>query len=269
MAFKNITSETMLAISGAWLDPERSRRQIEKVPLLKHLLPSVEEAHGALLASGAPEAPDALSAKLAENSAEAAEADRRHDRKARGAWYLCTGLAELADDPAVARRLLDLRDRVVPKGLGTTSASYRDEAGHAETQRAALTDDDRARLAEIRSHGRRTLENEVDAWLEAGGALGRLVHARAALEAQAGAASSSARPDAARARNAWVRVANAVVSNAELARVDEAARIAILGSLLDAEAQADRRAADRRAEKAAGEGNKPDETEPKPGGGGT
>ena len=224
----------MIAISAAWLDAGRDRPKLEKLPLLSSLLPTLDSAHKALLTLRQPvaDASPELRRRIEEQ-------DRIHDAKARGSHGLLTALAELAGTEAESDELLALRDRLLPRGLSTVRLGYREEAGNAEAVRQYLagSSKDRATLRKIKTLSGRTLEDEIDAYLSAGLALGRLEDERASLDR-----SGSAPGELQRARNAWIRAVRAVDANLDLdASADDALRAQLLGPLHDAEARADRR----------------------------
>jgi hypothetical protein len=78
----------------------------------------------------------------------------------------------------------------------------------------------------------------VKEWIENARRLGELEDEKARLEAAPADSSGLARLNA---RNAWVRVANALVANAEMAELDDKTMAVIFGPLWAAEATADRR----------------------------
>src|SRR5690242_17816141 len=124
MAYKTLTTQTMVTLSAAWLDSNHERPLIESLPQAGSLLPSLEKAHNALLktqSSGAK-----VSTELVALQNEQKALDVLHVRKARGVFHVLTGFAELADDPAAAAELLALRDRIYTSGLRVVQGSYTD-----------------------------------------------------------------------------------------------------------------------------------------------
>lgn len=238
MALRNLTNETMVTLSQAWVDPARERKTLQGVPLLSALLPKLEAAHQLLissLAGGRNAAADRLSSLRDEAEAQ----DGRHDRKARGIYWLLSGLSELAEAPEDSERLLSLRDRLLPAGLSTITASYSHQAGHVAVVKKGLTAADRSELRRHKTLSGRTLEDELDAWLQAGEALGRIEAERGQL--LRGAATAD-RPDPARARHNWIRVTNALLATLEL-QDDLSPEVVsrLVGPLREAESRADRR----------------------------
>lgn len=143
----------------------------------------------------------------------------------------------MAETAAESEELIGLRDRVPPLGLLTVQLSYRDEAGNADAVRASLSPKDRQALRKIKVASARTLEDEVDAYLQAGSQLAQLEAERAASER-----STVAPLDILRARNQWIKAVRALQANLDLdPAVGDALRAQILGPLEDAEARVDRR----------------------------
>lgn len=232
MALKNLSTEGMISLSGAWIDPARDRGKLEKLPLIRLLLPLIDSVHGELLTLRQP-----ADGGESELRRKLEESDRRHDRKVRGVYGLLTALAELAESVEESEELLALRDRVVPLGLRTVQLAYRDEAGNAEAVRASLTPKDRQVLRKLKTQGARTLEDEVDAYLQAGSQLARLEAERAESERR-----PIAPADILRARNNWIKAIRAVQANLDLdTTADATLRAQLLGPLEDAETRADRR----------------------------
>jgi hypothetical protein len=247
MAAKDLSIESMLAISTGWIDAARDRKLLEAIPLCQPIVPLVEAAHHNLLAIRTAGDTSAADAELAALKDRAAAQDGRHDRKARGTYLVLSGLAEVAEDADLAAALLALRDRLLPRGLGTTTMSYADEVGHAQVVKKLLDAPTRAALEKVKTLGGRTLDDEVGAWVAAGEALATIEAERTRKERARDAAAVPSAGDALRARNAWIRAANALVSNLDLAGdVDDATRGRILDPFRQAEARSDRRGAGRR-----------------------
>jgi hypothetical protein len=255
MALRNLSNETMLALSTAWTDPRRERGTLE-ASVAAPLLPKLDQAHADLVATAQPAAVAEAERELAEVQTQEAELDQTHDRKVRGTYYVLTGLAELADDPNVAQSRLALRDALLPNGLSAVQRTYLEEAGDVEALDQRLDEGQRAELAKVVVGGGRTLADEVDAWTSAARKLGELEGKRAELAAKRSAGASGERFSlVTRARNRWTRVVKAMaqaiaLDDAIAQRLDEA----FVTPLRLAEAKADRKA---RAGRAAGEGGEP------------
>ncbi|HEX2573218.1 MAG TPA: hypothetical protein VH877_26955 [Polyangia bacterium] len=243
MGLKNLSTETMLSLSAAWTDPQRERPIIQSVQLLAALLPSLDAAHAALLAVR--KSSDSLDESLKRLTDEAEKMDTRHDRKVRGSYWLLSALAELAENPADAARVLDLRDRLIPRGPATTGMTYVDEAGNVEALKEMLDEPTHAELRKIQTVGGRTLDDEVKDWVQAGEALGKIENQRSALERQRDGAPT-VHGTAAQARTQWIRATRAFLTNAELvSEIDEGTLDRIIGPLYAAESLADRHAAQK------------------------
>lgn len=249
MALKNLPFESMIYVSGAWIDPQRDRHLLEAIPLVKPLIATIESAHHGVI-STQKTGTDPIDAEIAQISAKEEVADGRHDHKVRGTYNLLTGLAELVEQPEEAQRLLDLRDRVLPHGLATTGLSYIDEAGSAEVVSKSLDAPTHAALKKVKTLGTRTLEDEVTSYIDAGFELGRLETEKLRIEQGRAAGPGAGRSDSSRARNNWVKAANALVALLGLGGVDGAAADRILGNLRSAEEKADRRIAARKQSEA-------------------
>lgn len=241
MGLKNLSTETMLSLSAAWTDPQKERPVIQSVSLLAALLPSLDAAHAALLAVR--KSSGTLDETLKRLSDDAERIDNRHDRKVRGSYWLLSALAELAETPADSERLLDLRDRIIPRGPATTGMTYVDEAGNVEALKEMLDEQTHVELRRIHTLGGRALDDEIKDLVQAGEALGKLENQRGVLERERDGAPT-VQGTAAQARNQWIRATRAFITNAELvSELDEGTLDRIVGPLYAAEAQADRHAA--------------------------
>jgi hypothetical protein len=239
MAYKNFTTQTMVTITGAWLDKTHELPLIESLPQAGALLPSLEKAHNGLLHTQhmGVQADTELSAIQEESS----EADGRHDRKARGLFNVLTGFADLADDPVLAALYLALRDRIFLHGLKVIQWSYADEAGEAKLVDGRLTADDRALLKELPMPGGKLIDAHT-ARVKAGNKLGELERKRIALTSQPDDAEAPTQGDVVRARNNWIRAVNAFVATLDLEdKLSEASWERIIAPLREAERRADRR----------------------------
>ncbi len=241
MAFKSLTAEEMEPVSAAWINPQDpAHLEILKVPELKGLLPQAELAHQGLHAAVPPG-----DSKAKEISDLAAEVDSVHDTLARGIHGYLTEVALLVED---GEPLLKLRDELMPEGLGAVVRNtYRGQAGFAALLRSRLTGSTRGSLREMPLPGGKTLADSVDAWLDAGDRLGQLEEEKARLAASVPTVAGRVFE----ARNRWIRVANAMVANAELVDLTEEQERVIFGPLLDAEAKAEARQVRRSASEVA------------------
>lgn len=249
MAEMNLTTEEMLGVSAAWIDPKRLRHSLEAIPLLAAMLPEIERAHSALARSMAVPRDVAKQRALSLLHERGVEADALHDRKARGVFKILDGLVDLADDPdegvgyEVLRRLLFPTD-----DLSVAKASWKVEATHGGRLRALLAQRPE-HVAALRAIPlpRGSLYYETQQWLEAAAELACIEDERARVES-ATAPEDIPPGDTAAARDRWIAVAKALVSNTMVAGgVDDAARRTILGGYRDVEARADVRALQRRS----------------------
>jgi hypothetical protein len=253
MALRNLSTETMLALSSAWTDPQRDRPALE-ASVAAALLPSLDAAHAGLAATARPAVVAESERELAELQAEEAQVDRVHDRKVRGTYYILTALAEYADDPDVAETRLALRDALLPAGLAATQRSYLEEAGDVEALAQRLDDGQREELGRFSAGDGRTVADEVDAWISSARKLGELEGKRAELVAKRSANAPARASSVAGARNQWIRVVDTVARAITLGddvapRLDEA----FLTPLRLAETKANRKARGAGASGEAGE----------------
>lgn len=250
MALRNLSTEAMIALSSAWLERERpARKLLEKVPLITALVPRLEAAHAALAAyasqTNAPSLPESLEAIRDEES----RIDLRHDKKARGVYLALSAYAELAESNDDAAAIVDARELLFPSGTSIVTRSYLEEAGEARLARERIVPKTRALLEALPSLEERTLADEVDAWMEAGDALGALEARRTAAEASLSESPIHTTPKAAsRARTSWIRVVTAIVDNLALEEeLDIELEQHVLLPLREAETRADRRAESKRS----------------------
>ncbi len=252
MSLRNLSAQSMVVVSGAWVDPKRERPVLEGIALVAPLVPQLTKAHGNLIRMQVTGS-DAEK-ELAGIKKEEAELDDLHDRKVRGVFGILTAMAELADTAQKAEGCIDLQDRLFPLGLRAVGRSYLDEAGDVEMVAGRLDDDSRNRLRRFPLPGT-DLCAEVDAWIEAGGKLGELETRRARLEG-GDKDDGVTRAEAAAARNRWIRTVRALLTNLDLVEdLDEDTRRRILEPLQTAESKADRRRS---------EADSPDEAVPSP-----
>jgi hypothetical protein len=239
MAYKNFTTQTMVTISGTWLDKAHERPLIESLPQAGALLSSVEKAHKGLLHTQL--TGEKTDAELSAVQLESADEDTRHDRKARGLYYALTAFADLADDPDDTAAYLALRDRIFVHGLKVIQWSYADEAGEAKLVDERVTPADRALLKQLPMPGGKLMDAHT-ARVKAGNRLGELDRKRIALSSHTDGAQGATQGDVMRARNNWIRVVNAFVATLDLEEnLSEASWERILGPLREAERRADRR----------------------------
>jgi hypothetical protein len=239
MALKNLSSEEMAAVSGAWVDAANpASGALAKIERLQALIPQVKERHAEVLTVLPVRGQDPDREALI---ARATELDAVHDGLAGAIYGYLSAIAQLTDDGA---ELIDLRDQLMPDGLGAiVQATYRGQAGYAAALSKRMNASLRRELKELALPDG-TLLDKVEAWIAAALALGELEEGRARNEA--------ARPrlDSAQvviARNGWIRVANALQAVAQLAELEPGVDGLLFGPLRDAELTADLRAARRSA----------------------
>ena len=177
MALKDLSTQVMLDVTRAWLQEPTWRALLERDDALVGIVTRLEYIEDTLQNTQSEHLEAAE--QLREQTLRMGRLDQLHDRKARGLYHTLTGLAELTDDLAEAHRLLDLRNVLFPLGMSVTMLGYQAQAEEAERARARLSERGRADLGAI-FIGDASLEAAVDAWLDAGQALGRLHASREA-----------------------------------------------------------------------------------------
>ena len=236
MALKRMTTEEMVQVSGPWVTPDSpARKALQAVPSLVGLLAHVDAAHEALHEAQ----PGMANKRLNEISLEAAEVDGEHDVLIRGSYALLGAFATLAEANGEADTYTGLRDFLLPEGLEHTQKTYRGEAGAAELLKTRLDADAdvKKQLKEILGPGKKPLGHFVHAWMEKARRLGELEDERVSL-ATLGEGNGTKQVTA---RNGWIRAVNALVTVAELSKLDEETDHLLFGALRLAEKHADHR----------------------------
>ena len=233
MSYRTFDVATMAAVSSPWVDPVQDRVMLEAIPLVAPLLPALDAVHQDIVAVGA--ARSLLETRLKKLADEAEALDTLRDQKLRGVYNALTVWAALLSDASVSASLLEVRDRIFRKGLAGTRRSYLAEAGNVDIVREDLTEDMRCLLATI-GCGAVSLNDELDAWFDAGVRLGQIERERVRLTSgeEAGLTAAS---EISRVRRRWAQVTGTLLVNLALAgdSVDNETRIRILRPLQDAE----------------------------------
>lgn len=241
MSLNNLTTETMVILSDILLHPKKRRGYLTALPLLVPLIPVLQAAHDNLLAKQ--KTTSALEAELADLQEEQARRDKRHDRKIRGSHTVLTGFAEQTDNPELARRVLDLRDRLLPNGISAVTRSYVDEAGDAQRLPSRLDPASRELLAALPTADG-PLADHVNAWLEEAAQIGALEERRLQIKEQLASGDRPTAAEVVAARNAWIRAVRAIETNLALdPTIDPEIVEKILGPIRRAETKAERRRA--------------------------
>jgi hypothetical protein len=240
MALRDLSSQQMLNITGAWLDAGRDRPLLQALSRVAPLLPDIQEAHDAVQTSHRRDAN--VSTELIDIQDQQAELDQIHDRKVRGIHNVLTGFAELSNTPEDAGAYLEIHEQLFPDGLKFITGSYGDQAGEVTFARERLTSESKAVLKAMPTPSG-SLMKAVDAWFTAGDDLGALEARRAKLEAElAQKKSAGVQGGQLRARNRWIGVVRAVMQMLELEKPDVESERHLLAPLERALKKADRRA---------------------------
>lgn len=258
MSYRNLTTNTMVAITGVWVDPSRDRPTIEAYPELGGSLTMVERAHDEVIET---QQADGVSREMIDNLTEAIfEVDARHDRKARACYKLVEGLAERADDPDEQAYWRAVGEALFPDGLSVVNATYLDQAGGVDKVRSRIDAAMRAKLDATDIDGE-SLGETVDDWLEAGAELGELFTRRARLEAEDDGARVTA-GDVRDARFFWIRAVKNFVGMLEMLDVDQKTRDQLLTPLREAKEAAGKQEGDTDDAEVPAEPSDEDVTEP-------
>lgn len=203
MGLRDLTTASMVTITGALVDPERERPIFAKYPRLLPWLEDIEAAHKGLyeIVTRAP------SPELSAMNERATFLDAEHDRKASGLFDLLTGLARVSDDDAEAARVIELRTQLFPSGRSIVNRTYLDQAGEASLIDSRLSETSRKLLDELVVHGL-PLAKHVQAWQKAAAELGQIEGERVRLAKDE---KSQSLTTIGKARNAWVAAINALL----------------------------------------------------------
>lgn len=236
MAFKNLYPDEMIQISGTWIDPaSKAHEAILANDEIKPITGRIRAAHELLATAAQPVDTPRLNTIIEQE----ARIDARHDAIIRGIWGFLTAKAELIGGDA-GNAFISLRDLLLPDGLQSQLKTYRGEAGQALQLADRMTPAVRAQTDGIligQGPNAQTLTYYVDELIDLGKQLGTFENERAVLEA--GEHDGGALQ---KARNKWVRVVNAFVSNAEMAELDAETDALLFEPLRVAEKKADERA---------------------------
>ncbi|WP_428267026.1 hypothetical protein [Haliangium sp.] len=239
MALKRLKTAEMVSLISTWVDEAHPDRQVLlQVPLLAALLPNIDDVYQTLADTyGAGLHPT----RLAQIQEEQGELDDLHDDLVRVIYYYL--LANIHETRAREEHfaLEEVLAMLLPEGLRMVQKSYREQAGHVELIANQLGDDARALLAALPLPGERSLLDVVNEWIEHGMRLGELDRERTGDQ-------DGGRPtlaDLMEARNRWIRTIQAVRVNVDLLGLDDPALTRMMTHIERAEADADRRAADR------------------------
>lgn len=241
MSLRDLSTQSMVTIISAWLDPDLERKDIEALEKAAFLLPTLEEAKTTLIATQA-RPTDILAPEISAVQKAQTAVDGTHDRKSRGTHGALTAFAELVDDPDKAAQILALRDKLFPQGLSVVKWSYTDEAGEAELVEARLTAQDRALLKQLSYPGGKLFDAH-EARIAAARKLGELEQKKQGLIRASESKDGKVGPsDVVKARNAWIRAVRAFVGILDLEKnLAAKTREKILGPLEEAERKAARR----------------------------
>ncbi|WP_437593084.1 hypothetical protein [Sorangium sp. So ce1000] len=255
---KHLMIEEMVALVAPWIEDAQRRRLFLSIPEIAGLHDKVVEVHGAVLAVRPSKA--SVSAGMTSLNDELVTADERHDHLAKAVSYGIDAHREhcLAEEPPDVGRA-EACDRaqasLFPTGLAIIKASPTAESGNT-ARIARLLDEEpsiAAFLKVIPAPGKTTLLHTVQRWIASGKELSTIERRRDALAAKEKTAPVVNATILA-ARNQWLRVVSAVLSNLEISSAPAEAIETIRGPILKASERAGRRYASGRVRGAGAEG---------------
>lgn len=226
MRLRDLTTASMVALSAAWLDPERERPILAKYKRIAPWVEDIEAAHAGLheVQSNTNAAPP----DLATLNDRAFALDAIHDRKARGLHQALTAFADLSDNPNESAAFIALRDELLPSGRSIVNRSYLDQAGEASFIDGRLSPQSKALLQTTIACGA-PLAKHVDAWKAAAFELGQAEAERVRLAKEI---KQAAVVSLGKARNAWIAATKALLYTLEAEKgMSEADRRALLEPL--------------------------------------
>jgi hypothetical protein len=220
MALKDLSNQTMIELSGAWLGANRPL--LEAMPHVAPLVADLQTAHDGLLAAVTTPPDDG---GIGDLTRQMTDLDALHDRLARGIYYLFGALQDLTDDADQKQQYAALTTALFPKGIGIIQASYLDEAGQAALVEASLTSDQKQQLKAIPTPFGSLLAM-ARAWFKAARELGDTTQKRAAIVQQPKASTATLGQ-----RNTWVKIVKAMLAMIELDAPSDDMRATIEGPL--------------------------------------
>ncbi|MBL8684144.1 MAG: hypothetical protein JNK05_33530 [Myxococcales bacterium] len=196
MDIRSLTNDALKEIIHSLLDKGDARSIIDRHPLLAANVPMLTRARGAFaaLAKSAVSSDPKLDAQLASNSEAIDSADGEFDHAARAGHGLLTTVAEVVEDEVLAKRVIEVRDALYPRGLVIVNLSAAESSGTArslEETLSTLDSESEALLGKIKLEvdGEKfTALSLAKAQIAAGRKLGKLAAKREGLLAQKDAA---------------------------------------------------------------------------------
>ncbi|WP_437536260.1 hypothetical protein WME79_16055 [Sorangium sp. So ce726] len=255
---KHLMIEEMVALVAPWIEDAQRKRLFLSIPEIAGLHDKVVEVHGAVLAVRPSKT--GVSAGMTALNDELVKVDERHDHLAKAVSYGIDAhrehcLAEEPPDVGGAEACDRAQASLFPTGLAIIKASPTAESGN--TARIALLLDEEpataAFLKAIPAPGKTTLLHTVQRWIASGKELAAIEHRRDALAAKEKTAPVVNATILA-ARNQWLRVVAAVLSNLEISSAPAEAIETIRGPILKASERAGRRYASGKTGGAGAEG---------------
>ena len=217
----------------------------------------LESAHQGLLDTQRVGSPTALiDAQLATLTGTSRAADQTFGDFTRGIQQIFGGVLAVVNDAEVAARCERVRDAVLPHGVNVVQWKYTDKAGEVEMAAARRTSEVNQVLDEVKLPGGGTLATVVEAWTAAGRTLGANESRRGELERERAAVTGEAvsGQDVLDARRRWVKVAQMLRADVEMAELEPAQVECVLGDLDRAIERASAPRAEGANEESEGEG---------------
>ena len=223
----------MISISTMWIGAQKTTFQA--IPEIAPHFARVETVHHSLI-----DARDGASADatLADLTAQAEVLDDRHDHLLRGFHFLMLAarsfeLGHDGGDSAKAKSIVRASKALLPDQLRAVQASYQAEAGNAQQLETLASNEFATLLGSIHITKDTTALDMTHEIGTVGKALGNVEHQRSLAAAQL-EKDAMTRGEVRRRMREWARVAEAILTNLDIASAPVAQIDAIRQPLLDA-----------------------------------
>ena len=229
MRLNVLQPQAMLAHSQAWLTEPAIRDALLAHSLGKSILAEIQVVHDLL--AGMLGQRHMLTITLEKLAERITRADERHDRYARGLYWMLRSLAEVAEIEEEAVLFRNALALLFPTDLAIVRRSYVEEHGAALETEKRITPEVRGLLERTMVHGR-PLAALLDRWLAAGKELGQYTRERAQLRStvqRTGEVTASI--DTMSIRNEWIRTGQLFLDIIAKLPLDEGVRRLILAPL--------------------------------------
>lgn len=230
MALTRLSNREMVKLGTDLIAPrDKQRAAIDAIEPARALVPVIEAANEALIASQVP-----VDTAVAALTAELTTVDGRHDDLVRALDGRLEAEEYAATNPTVREKMARVRGRMFATGRAIIQASYMEEAGEVPLRAVRVQEDERRLLRKLKTYDGRTLDELYQELQATGASIGALEQRRQQLGAEGEVVVKNRA-----ARFQWIRAINALASVLDAQFADPQP---ILGPIRVAEADADRRA---------------------------